>query len=119
MLICTSTDAHKHLRLPPTIHPNPKPGHLHFHRNRYMDTVTVWMLDASNTWIDCTSIYARRTRNPIKHPHHPHLVLSTRSDFNWAPLFITEANYNRRRHLLGSLKFPLVQRVEVLAANVT
>jgi hypothetical protein len=92
------------------------PGHLHFHRNRMADTITLWMLGADEEWVDCTDVYAQPMDNPTRHPSHPNLILSTRSDFNWAPCFISDDDFKRRRHSLGSLKFPLVQKVQWIPA---
>jgi hypothetical protein len=116
-LVYTTSDCHKYLDLPPiNIQPSPKMGHLHFHRNRFLDNVRLWLLEEDGHWVDCTAIYARKTKvnSLVRHPRYPHLILSTQHDYDWAPSYILLDDYNARRHCLGGLNSPLVQRVIIV-----
>jgi hypothetical protein len=115
-LVCTTSDGYVFLPLPPTEYiqhrTNIYPGHLHFHRNRLADTITLWMFGADENWINHTKVYAQPTNDPIRHTRYPHLILSTRSDYNWAPCYISDDDFKKRSHSLGSLNYPLVQKVQ-------
>jgi len=74
-------------------------GHIHFHRNRENDMITVWQLGTGKIWKNVTETYGRDTNQPIRHPLNPSIVLDTYGSVgSWEPTYISERTFNGRSH---------------------
>jgi hypothetical protein len=76
--------------------PGAKIGDVHIHRNRLLDSVSIWILNEHEEWINCTKVWATKTANPVRHPLYSSLILDTDGEHSWVPSYIKEATYRGR-----------------------
>jgi len=65
-------------------------GHVHFHRNRKDDQISVWMLDTGRTWDNITDRWGMDTTQPIRYPLNSSIILDTLEESGrWEPTYVT------------------------------